>query len=501
MFEELGRFLQGYSVESYKLFGTHKENNELVFRIYAPYAKEVELKASFNNYEPIKMNKVSASGVFEVKISGVLYLDYYYNVLSKDNKWIEVKDTYSFILKEKTFFYDINSYIFKDERWLKKRNKSYDEPMSIYDYCMDEKNIDLETLCSYLKEQHYTHVKLNNVVREYYGINNEYGNPDDLKKLIDTLHQNNIGVLFSVSLLNDYLKKVDEDETIDLNKNAIRSYLMSSVGYFIEMFHVDGIVCEDVDSLIELEGGLGFVKRLTSEIKDKFKDVVFLGKNNEKLGFDYNLNFNWLKDTLKYMSTPYEERKKVHALLSESLNDYYKDKYILPLNYIEDEIYGNEEEKKKQIRALYAYLFMHPGKKIIEISKEKNQQYINDLNEIYCNEKSLFKYDYDESSFVWMIKDNKRQNIFSFYRKTRNEYIVVVINMSNVDYEKYEIGVPEHGYYEEILNSNNIKYGGSSNPRRDYFITREKKLHNQDYVMNIKLPSLSVVVFRKMKNV
>ena len=73
--------------------------------------------------------------------------------------------------------------------------------------------------------------------------------------------------------------------------------------------------------------------------------------------------------------------------------------------------------------------------------------------------------------------------------------------MTPVSYDKYEIGVPQYGYYEEVLNSDDVKYGGNTNPSNDFYVTKKKSLHNQDFAMNIKLPSFGAIIFRRVKNV
>ena len=100
-----------------------------------------------------------------------------------------------------------------------------------------------------------------------------------------------------------------------------------------------------------------------------------------------------------------------------------------------------------------------------------------------------------------MMVDNKRQSVFTYYRKYRNECLVIVLNMTPVAYEKYEIGVPEAGYYQEILNSDDVKYGGNTNMNKDFYITKNKEMHGQKNAINIKLPSFGAIVYRRMKDV
>ena len=100
-----------------------------------------------------------------------------------------------------------------------------------------------------------------------------------------------------------------------------------------------------------------------------------------------------------------------------------------------------------------------------------------------------------------MMVDNKRQSVFTYYRKYRNEHIIVVLNMTPVAYEKYEIGVPEHGYYKEILNSDNVKYGGNTPLSKEFYITKDKSMHGQKYTIKIQVPPFGAIIYRRMKDV
>lgn len=605
MFEELGKFLHGYSLDSHKIFGAHKENDGVVFRVYAPCAKDVEIKGVFTNWQGYKMKKISASGVYEIFLKNVNQYDsYFYNILTRDNKWIEKVDPYSFMMEKRPLYnsryFDIEEYPWHDEKWMKKRTKNFDEPLNIYELHVgsfvkveDEEFIDYErlapVLCKYLKEHHYTHVEFMPILEHpvdeswgyqvsgFYSVTSRYGNPKQLMYLIDYLHQNNIGVIMDfvcVHFANDSYGLLDFDGTqvygydndlrysqwgspnFDLGRNPVRSYLMSCVNYFLEYFHFDGVRFDAVSNMLYydgnsergvIDGALGFIKRMNSMIKERHPSVMLIAEDSTSypnicgeikdgcLGYDYKWDLGWMNDTLKYFSTDPIYRKGCHNLITFSMHYYFSERFLLPLSHDEvvhgkksiiDKMWGSYEDKFKQARLLYAYMYTHPGKKLSFMGNEIAQfiewdykreldwfllkdypihkqfnDYMKDLNKLYLNEKPLNKSDYTDNGFKWMMVDNKRQSVFTYYRKYRNEYIVVVLNMTPVAYDKYEIGVPEYGYYEEVLNSDDIRYGGNTNPSKEYYITREKKLHGQEHVMNIKLPAFGALVYRRMKNV
>ena len=604
MFEELGKFLHGYSLDSHKLFGAHKEGDEVVFRIYAPCSKEVHLKGDFNEWQPQKMNKISASGVYELKLKNVKEYDcYLYRILTRDNNWIEKCDPYGFMMDKRPMYnsryFDIEGYPWHDEKWLKKRNVNFDEPMNIYELHVGsfvkiegEEFIDYErlapVLCKHLKEHRYTHVELLPIlehpvdeswgyqISSFYSVTSRYGNPKQLMYLIDYLHQNNIGVIMDfvcVHFANDSYGLLDFDGTqvygydndlrysqwgspnFDLGRDPVRSYLMSCVSYFLEYFHFDGIRFDAVSNILYYDGNsdrglcdgsLGFIKRMNSMIKEKYPSVMLIAEDSSSypnicgevkyggLGFDYKWDLGWMNDTLKYFSLDPIYRKGNHNLITFSMHYYFSERFLLPLSHDEvvhgkksiiDKMWGSYEDKFKQARLLYTYMYTHPGKKLSFMGNELAQFiewdykreldwflidypmhnmfniFMKDLYKVYIDEKPLCKTDYLDNGFSWMMVDNKRQSVFTYYRKYRNEYIVVVLNMTPVAYEKYEIGVPEHGYYQEILNSDDIKYGGNTETGKELYASKTKELHGQKNAIKITLPSFGAIMFRRMKDV
>ncbi len=601
----LESFLHGYSLDSHKFFGAHKIDDEVVFRVYAPNAKEVEIKGDFNGWQTYKMVKISDAGVYEIRLKNVNQYDsYLYNILTKDNKWIEKADPYSFMMDKrplfKSRFFDIEDYPWHDEKWMSKRTKNFEEPMNIYEmhvgsfvHFQNEEFVDYErlapVLCKHLKENHYTHVELMPIlehpvdeswgyqVSSFYSVTSRYGNPKQLMYLVDYLHQNGIGVIMDFVCVHfacdeyglldfdgDQVYGYDNDlkysqwgsPSFDLGRNPTRSYLISSVSYFLEYFHFDGVRFDAVSNMVYYNGdssrgenkdAIEFIKRMNSLINERYENVMLIAEDStsfpkvcgdvrydNSLGFDYKWDLGWMNDTLKYFELDPIYRKGNHNLITFSMHYFPSERFLLPLSHDEvvhgkksivDKMWGSYEDKFKQARLLYTYMYTHSGKKLSFMGNEIAQfiewdykreidwflldypihkqfnQFMKDLNKIYLDEKPLNKSDYIDNGFNWMMVDNKRQSVFTYYRKYRNEYIVVVLNMTPVSYDKYEIGVPQYGYYEEILNSDDVKYGGSTTPDGEFYITKKKNLHGQEFAMNIKLGPFGAMIFRRMKNV
>ena len=601
----LESFLHGYSLDSHKFFGAHKiDNDEVVFRVYAPHAKGVEIRGTFNNWQSYKMVKISDAGVYEIRLNGVNNYDsYLYKILTKDNKWIDKVDPYSFMMEKRpgynSRFFDIENYPWHDEKWMKKRSKNFDEPMNIYEMHVGsfvkiegEEFIDYErlapVLCNHLKEHNYTHVEIMPVLEHpvdeswgyqvsgFYSPSSRYGNPKQLMYLVDYLHEHGFGVIMDFVCVHfacdDFgLLDFDGDQiygynhdlkysqwgspSFDLGRDPVRSYLMSCVSYFLEYFHFDGVRFDAVSNIVYYEGNstrginegaVEFMKRMNSLINERYPEVILIAEDSTSfpnvcgnvkdgcLGFDYKWDLGWMNDTLKYFEMDPIYRKDHHNLITFSMHYFFSERFLLPLSHDEvvhgkksivDKMWGSYEDKFKQARLLYTYMYTHPGKKLSFMGNEIGQiiewdykreidwflldypihrqynNFIKDLNKVYLEEKTLSKGDYTDNGFGWMMVDNKRQSVFTYYRRYRTEFVVVVLNMTPVAYDKYEIGVPQYGYYEEILNSDDVKYGGSSTPSQEYYVTKTKKLHGQEYAMNIKLGPFAAIIFRRMKNV
>ncbi len=229
------------------------------------------------------------------------------------------------------------------------------------------------------------------------------------------------------------------------------------------------------------------------------------------LGFDYKWDMGWMNDTLEYMKMDPIYRQYHHNEITFSMAYFYSEKFILPFSHDEvvhgkativQKMWGLYDDKFAQARALYTYMFMHPGKKLNFMGNElghmrefdeKQQsdwflldypmhdafhEFLKDLNKLYCSEPALYGNEYYYPAFEWIDADNAERNVFSFMRKGIDDIFVVIINMSPNTYEKMTFGVPEAGSYKEVLNSNTAKYNGTglNNPRALKAVEKETNL-------------------------
>lgn len=252
------------------------------------------------------------------------------------------------------------------------------------------------------------------------------------------------------------------------------------------------------------------------------------------LGFNFKWNMGWMNDILRYMTHEVNCRKKNHNLLTFSLLYAFSENYILPLSHDEvvhgkksliDKMPGDYWQKFANLRLLLGYMTAHPGKKLLFMGGElaqfhewryyeeldwnildfpmhrSFQQYVKELNHFYLSEKALWEMDYDWPGFKWVDADNHKQSVAIFQRiaKDNSDFVVVICNFTAAAHENYRVGVPYTGWYEEVFNSDQEKYGGSDIQNNILLKAAKKNWQKQPYSLVIKLPPLSIV-FLKLKD-
>jgi 1,4-alpha-glucan branching enzyme len=241
-----------------------------------------------------------------------------------------------------------------------------------------------------------------------------------------------------------------------------------------------------------------------------------------------------MHDTLGYFSTDPLFRKHRQGDLTFSLLYAFSEKFILVLSHDEvvygkrslwNKMPGDSWRKFANLRLCLGYMFTHPGKKLLfmgsefaqenewnfrtelewnEAKKEPNSQFtrfVHDINQIYGTHKALYELDFSLKGFEWIDFKDEDQSIISFIRKPSDGsgLIVVVCNMTPVPRPNYRVGVPEQGFYDEILNSDAKDYGGSGVGNLGGVTTQEQPWHGRPYSINLVLPPLGIVVFEFRK--
>ncbi|WP_138290138.1 1,4-alpha-glucan branching protein GlgB [Clostridium perfringens] len=623
--DELYLFHEGRNYNAYNFMGAHftSENRKrgVRFTLWAPRAKNIFLVGDFSNWETKeenKLNRINETGLWSIFIPRLKEgIKYKYYIEQEDGKAVlkadpygiysEVRPNTASILCEKT------KIRWSDKKWLNKREATnyFESPINIYELHLgswkrkdedeflsyDELSV---VLPKYVKEMGYTHVEFMPLnehpldaswgyqVTGYYSVTSRYGDIKGLKRLINALHKNDIGVIldwvpghfckdeqglymFDGTPTYEYEEKWKADNkgwgtfNFDLGKPEVKSFLISNAFYFINEFHIDGLRVDAVSNMLYLNYGrnhgewipniyggnenleaIQFIKELNEAIKTYSKGVITIAEESTSwpnvtndteyggLGFDFKWNMGWMNDTLEYNELDPIYRKYHHNKLTFPMMYNHSEKFILPISHDEvvhgkksliDKMQGDYWNKFANLRAYMAYMYGHPGKKLMFMGCEfgqfiewreyeelewklidkfdmhrKTHNFFKDLNNFYKNNSELWELDYDGDGFQWIDADNNEQSIYIFIRKSKNveKYKIFVCNFTPMVYYDFNIGVPEKGVYREIFNTDKKEYGGSGQVIKGNLFSKEGWCHNQPHTLTIKVPPMAVSVFERI---
>ncbi len=255
---------------------------------------------------------------------------------------------------------------------------------------------------------------------------------------------------------------------------------------------------------------------------------VYLGG----LGFGYKWNMGWMHDTLRFMSKDPIHRRYHHHDLTFGLLYQYSENFVLPLSHDEvvhgkgsliNKMPGDDWRKFANLRAYYAFMFTHPGKKLLFMGGEIAQwrewnenesldwhlldapmhrgvhDLIRDLNALYRDRKPLHELDCEPGGFEWIEANDSDNSVLAFLRKGREEghVIVVVCNFTPIPRDAYRIGVPLPGRYEPVLNTDAAEYGGAGDAAVDGMDAEPMIWHGRPHSLNLTLPPLAAVVLER----
>ena len=421
-------------------------------------------------------------------------------------------------------------------------------------------------------------------VTGYYAPTSRYGTPEDFAYMINYLHRNGIGVILDwvpAHFPKDAHGLADFDGTptfeyadprkgehpdwgtkiFDYEKPQVRNFLIANALFWIEHFHVDGLRVDAVASMLYLDYGkqdgqwipnkyggnenleaIEFFKHLNSVVLGRNPGAMMIAEEStawpkvtgkpedDGLGFSLKWNMGWMHDFTEYMKLDPYFRKNAHHMMTFSMEYAYSENYILVLSHDEvvhlkcsmlNKMPGEGFDKYANLKAAYAFMTGHPGKKLLFmgqefaqlrewseereldwflLSEEPHQQIQNwyrDLLHLYKKNPALYELDDDPAGFEWINKDDIFRSIFSFVRhsKRKKKNLLFVCNFTPVAREDYRVGVPTKRQCKLVLNSDKKEYGGSGEKRAEIYKPVKKECDGQKYSFAYPLPAYGVAVF------
>lgn len=412
-----------------------------------------------------------------------------------------------------------------------------------------------------------------------------FGSPDDFKYLVDQCHQHGIGVIvdwvpahfpadehglarFDGTPLYEYEDAQrgwhpDWNSYIyDFGRYTVCDFLISSALIWLDHFHVDGIRVDAVASLLYLDysreagewtpnidGGnhnyeaIAFVKRFNQTLYGKYPKAMSIAEESTAfdgvtrpvhangLGFGFKWNMGWMHDSLEYMKRDPIHRQYHHGELTFPLVYSFNENFVLPLSH--DEVVhgkgtiltrmpGDEWQQTANLRAYYAYMFVHPGKKLNFMGNELGQglewnyrsqldwylldyqrhqgvqALFRDLNRLHRDEPALHELDCEPDGFRWINHDDAQNSVLSLvrYSESDDSFIVAILNLTPMPHEHYRLGVPEAGEFQVLLNTDSAYYGGSNYDIGVGFASKPEATDGLEHSIDIRLPPLAALYLK-----
>jgi 1,4-alpha-glucan branching enzyme len=422
-------------------------------------------------------------------------------------------------------------------------------------------------------------------VSGYFATTPRYGSPDDFRQFVDRLHSHDIGVLldwvpahfprdeFALARFDGTALYEHDDPrrgfhpdwgtlVFNYGRHEVRNFLISNALFWLREYHADGIRVDAVASMLYLDysrregewvpnqfGGredldaVSFLKELNEVLYGREPGIISVAEESTSwpavsrptylggLGFGFKWNMGWMHDTLEYFKQDPIYRRYHHHELTFSLLYAFSENFILPLSHDEvvhgkgslySKMAGDRWQKLANLRTLYAYMWAHPGKKLLfmggEFAQEQEWSYersldwhlleqpehagiqalVRDLNRLYRDEPALWEIDSDPAGFWWLEPNDADRNVIAFARASKNgeRVLVFVANLSPVPQEGYRVGLPRACRWRERLNTDSSFYGGSDWGNFGAVEPEPIPWHGQPVSAKVTLPPLAAIWFR-----
>jgi 1,4-alpha-glucan branching enzyme len=422
-------------------------------------------------------------------------------------------------------------------------------------------------------------------VTGYYATLSSLGSPDDFRYFVDRMHAHGIGVILDWVPAHfprdewalarfDGTALYEHDDprrgahpdwgtlVFNLGRTEVQNFLLANALFWLREYHADGLRVDAVASMLYLDysrkdgewvpnrfGGredldaVAFLKDLNELVHAREPGVISAAEESTAwpgvsrptyvggLGFGFKWNMGWMNDTLGYFELDPVHRRYHHHELTFSLVYAWNENFVLPLSHDEvvhgkgsllSKMPGDRWQQLANLRALYAYMWAHPGKKLLFMGGELATPWewsdegelpwglldhgehsgvrdlIRDLNRVYRDEPALWEVDFSPEGFRWLEPNDAANNALAFMRRSRDgsRRLVCVANLSPVPRERYRVGLPLGGSWTEALNTDSSYYGGTGVGNLGAVQAQERSWHDQPYSAELTLPPLGVVWLR-----
>jgi len=412
-----------------------------------------------------------------------------------------------------------------------------------------------------------------------------FGSPQDLMSLIDALHRAGVSVIidwvpahfprdahglrqFDGTALYEHEdpRKGEHPDwgtmIFNYGRNEVANYLISSALFWLDRYHIDGLRVDAVASMLYLDysrkdgewtpncfGGrenleaIEFLKQFNVQTHEHHPGTITIAEESTAwagvsrptyvggLGFTFKWNMGWMNDTLRYMRHDPIHRKYHHDELTFSLIYAFHENFVLPLSHDEvvhgkgsllAQMPGDLWQKFANLRLLFAYMWCHPGKKLLFMGGEFGQwnewnfdeslqwhlleweshrglsRVVADLNDLVRREPALHELDFDGRGFDWIDCHNWQDSVLAFARRARNsdDFVIVCCNFTPVPRQGYRLGVPCGGDYDEVFNSDSAWYGGGNVGSSGALVAKAEPHHGRKHSIAVTIPPLGCVVLK-----
>jgi 1,4-alpha-glucan branching enzyme len=420
-------------------------------------------------------------------------------------------------------------------------------------------------------------------VTGYYAPTPNFGSPDDFRCFVDRLHQRGVGVIldwvpahfprddFALARFDGTALYEHADPrrgahpdwgtlVFNFGRHEVRNFLFANALFWLREYHADGLRVDAVASMLYLDysrqpgewvpneyGGnedleaIAFLKELNEVVHRYEPGIISAAEESTAwpgvsrptyvggLGFGFKWNMGWMHDTLAYFRQDPIYRRWHHHELTFSLMYAFSENFILPLSHDEvvhgkGSLYGkmagaDKWQKLANLRVLYAYMWSHPGKKLLfmggelaqeaEWSHERSldwhlleddrhagiQRLVRDLNRVYRAEPALWEVDFDPAGFYWLEPNDAASNVLAFARASRDHerLLVFAANLAPIPRGPYRLGLPRAGRWRELLNTDSTFYGGSDMGNLGGIEAEPIPWHGQPFSAEITLPPLAAL--------